>query len=167
MLYGTDNIDFVRTGDTESLSSGVLLIGSHDSSGNEFIDKIGLSPRATLGTFNAADLGNPAIDTGELLNLPNDSYAGRPMAPVLAAPVLNANGYLLAWTQARTDLVNGYDVYISQDSVTFNLMAPVTAGQSTSLYLPALAPGRVYFFKVRAVSDDGLSAYSNIVELSL
>jgi hypothetical protein len=167
MLYGTDNIDFVRTGDMESLSSGVLLIGSHDSSGNEFIDKIGLSPRATLGTFNAANLGNPAIDTGELLNLPNDSYAGQPMAPVLAVPVPSANGYLLAWAQTRTDLVNGYDVYISQDSVTFNLMAPVTAGQITSVYLPALAPGRVYSFKVRAVSDDGLSAYSNIVELSL
>ena len=167
MLYGTDSIDFVRTGDMESLHSGVLLIGSHDSSGNEFIDKIGLSPRATLGTFNAADLGNPAIDTGELLNLPNDSYAGQPLAPVLSAPVPNANSYLLAWTQTRTDLVNGYDVYISQDNVTFNLTAPVTASQITSVYLPALATGRVYYFKVRAVSDDGPSAYSNVVELSL
>jgi len=72
-LYGASNVQFVRFAAVENLHSGILLIGTYDSAGNDYETEFSLTNRAITSTRDSSQLQNRAVATGELLFVPQDS----------------------------------------------------------------------------------------------
>jgi hypothetical protein len=245
MLYGIDNVQFVRASNVESLNTGKLLIGTVASitasitsvtiSGNtgiivapntftqgqnvtfmnltgatflngitapivsatssqfiigfEHIDYpttlegnlamattggktyetlIDLSHGQIIGVWDASKLLNPIVTTGEILFESNDTYSGAPIAPVLN-PIINAGAttgnteyvnLTISWTADRPDLIRGYDLDVSFDSINW-ITTAINSGYIETITVPEPL-GQTCYFRVKALSVDGTSPYSNI-----
>lgn len=166
LLYGSDTVRFVRCSDVESLRSGELLIGTQDASGNSYETQISLSTQTIIGTWDSSNTLNQDVTTGELLFMPSDSYAGQPLAPVLAPAVAVSGKATLIWAQDRPDLVNGYYVFSSADGEHFTRYQRVGSGATTSVVVSGLQPGSSYWYYVQALSNDGPSPVSNTIQVS-
>ena len=136
------------------------------ASGKTYETLIDLSHGQIIGTFDTSSLHNQYVTTGEILFEPNDTYAGAPGAPVLN-PIVN-NGSIdtghvkvtISWTADRPDLIQYYDLDSSLDGVTWTT-TKINSGYIESTTLPEFA-GQYIRFRVRAVSIDGTSPWSNI-----
>lgn len=90
-------------------------------------------------------------------------------APKLADPQnLSSTGFEIAWSE-----IKGADTYFAdlatdeKFSQLVDVYAGVDVGKITNFELSDLAPGKAYFFRVRAVAEDAKSAYSNVVKVVL
>jgi hypothetical protein len=244
-LYGIDNVQFVRTSNVESLSTGKILIGtialvsaniqSINITGNivtvvanntytaghvvtfngltaatflngakatvtsatptQFVVSyqhanygttsegtgatavaggktyetlIDLSHGQIIGIFDASNLRNQFVTTGEILFETNDTYAGRPAAPILnpiGVGSLIGGDYVdltVSWSAERPDLIQYYILESSFDEMTWTRTL-INSGYVETITLPEPIGQHIYF-RVQAVSTDGASPYSNIEE---
>lgn len=162
MLYGANNVQFIRTAGVESLRSGQILIGTIEDT-QTYETLISLSQGVIIGTWNASKLKNQIVNTGEILFNPNSDYSGYPLPPadVTATTSLDAQGatlIVISWVQQRPDLVERYNVQYSTDGVSYSQLQSVGSGMIQSITVQ-LAP-RTYWFRVQAVTLDGTSDYS-------
>jgi len=163
LVYGADNVLWVRTSNVESLRLGKVLLGTMDSHGATYETLIDLPHKTILGIWDISKLRNPIVNTGEILFENESTYAGAPQAALLAPPIVKNGQITLTWIQPRLDLVLGYEVWYSYGGV-FSLLTHIDSGviEQYTFSLPSGA----YAFKVRASSLDGFSAFSNIQPLS-
>jgi len=169
LLYGANNVQFIRTAGVESLRSGQILIGTI-ADGQTYETLISLAQGVIIGTWNASKLKNQFVNTGEILFNPNSPYSGFPLPPanVTTTTSLNAQGATLitiSWVQQRPDLVQSYNVQYSVDGTNYSLLQFVGAGTIQSITVQ-LAP-RTYWFRVQAFSLDGTSNYSQSVTITI
>jgi hypothetical protein len=139
--------------------------------GSTYETLIDLSHGQIIGTWDATKLRNQFVTTGEILFEPNDTYAGRPAAPVMNS-VVNAGaasqpGYVnlgISWDADRPDLIQSYHLETSFDQVNWTVSL-VNSGFIESVIIPSPI-GQQYYFRVIALSVDGNSPYSNIVSIN-
>lgn len=138
--------------------------------GNTYETLIDLSHGQIIGTFDSSNLRNQYVTTGEILFETNDTYAGVPSAPMLNPIVNNGSvggGYVsltVSWVADRPDLVEYYDLEASLNETDW-VSTVINSGYLESITLPELE-GQYYYFRVRSVSVDGTSPYSNIETIS-
>ena len=175
LLYGADNVQFVRLANVENIQTGKVFLGTIDGVGNTFETLVDLSQNRIIGTWNRSQLINQFVTSGEILFSPESTYSGRPLPPALAAPVDKGPNTLMAgfelvgltWVQERPDLVNGYVVQSSIDSgATWQVATFVGSGSVQNVVLSS-AKGFSYDFRVQANSNDGNSNFSNVESLSI
>lgn len=152
--------------------AATITTGTAVSPSKSYETLIDLSRKRVVGTWDATNLRNQYVTTGEILFEPTSSYSGVPSAPTLNTVVEQPGGqYLISWTQTRPDLVSSYLVE-SQTStdgatwLTWLIFAQSRSGYSTSI-TTSLTTGFKYRFRVRAISSDGVSPYSNIQSISI
>ncbi len=246
LIYGVDNVQFVRTSNVESLSTGKILIGTvapiivniisievSDNTvtvvgdnplipgqvltflnltqatflngvttsvvsatplqfivsfeygdyattpegagaiamtgGKTYETLIDLSHGQIIGTWDASNLRNQFVTTGEILFEPNDTYAGRPAAPIMN-PLVNQGvvtpgfvNLMISWNADRPDLIQSYQLGTSFDNVNW-IISSINSGYIESVTLPEPA-GQQLYFRVQSISADGTSAYSNVVSI--
>jgi hypothetical protein len=179
LLYGANNVQFVRLASVESLRTGQVFLGTVDSNGDTYETLIDLSQGRIIGTWDKSQLVNQYVVSGEVLFQPSAAYSGRPVSPTLSPLTDKGANHLqpelelvgLEWAQVRPDLCSGYVVEESTDSgATWQLASTVRSGSIESLTL-SLARGLntpiSYTFRVQANSNDGDSGYSNTESILL
>ena len=175
MVYGANNVQFARVANVENMRSGKVLLGTISNEGETFETLIDLSQGRIIGTWDASKLVNQHTTSGEILFDPENSYSGKPLAPILSTPTDNgASTFMpnlemvgLSWAQVRPDLCSGYIIQSSIDSgATWQLATTVGSGAIESLVL-SLARGYTYLFRVQAVSGDGVSGQSNYASIAI
>ena len=175
LLYGANNIQFVRLANVENTRSGQIFLGSVSNSGQTYETLIDLSQNAIIGTWDKTKLINQQVTSGEILFEPESAYAGAPLSPTLFSPVDRGQNPLqsnleqvgISWSQNRPDLCSGYIVQSSiDDGVTWQVASVVSNGAIEGVVL-SLAKGSDYFFRVMTTSLDGNSGFSNIENLSV
>jgi hypothetical protein len=117
---------------------------------------------------NAADgarsLNNSATQVAAY-RVASSSAATVPTGPSgLAASSVAYNNVTVVWTDNATN-ESGYKVERSPDGATFNEVASLGAN-ATSFSDAAIAASSRYFYRVRAFNSTGLSAYSNIINVT-
>jgi hypothetical protein len=166
LVYGADNVQWIREANVESLHSGQILLGTLDSMGNTFETLIDLVHRKVLGTWDASQLKNKYVTTGEILFEKESSYVGLAVPPVMGQPVLNAdNSISLSWVEERPDLVSGYLIAISLDDGGFIPLTTIGSGVIQSYKTGVQLAGHTYAFQMQSVGPDGTSAVSNTVAI--
>lgn len=80
----------------------------------------------------------------------------------LSAQVQPDGNILLTWLD-QSSLESGFEIEISLDGITNWVSAGTTPENIESFVVTNLRPHKTYWFRVRAFSDTGASAYSNIV----
>jgi len=165
-LYGASKVMWVRVAGIEDLHSGTILVGTSDTLGNTFETEIVLSTRTVIGAWSKSQLKSQTATTGEILFGKDDTYSGIPMPPVLAAPVAQSSGYLLAWTSSRPDLVTQYVISMAIGGGPFLTYRTIGSGAILSTVVQ-LTAGATYRFRVTANSMDGSSVPSNTVQISI
>jgi hypothetical protein len=150
---------------TDEVAGAVAVAG-----GKTYETLIDLSHGQIIGTFDASNLHNQYVTTGEILFETNDTYAGAPAAPVLN-PIVNngtiGNGYAnlaISWSAIRPDLIQYYSLESSLDETNWTPTI-INSGYTESITLPELG-GQFFYFRIRATSGDGSSPYSNIQTIS-
>ena len=175
LLYGANNIQFVRLANVENTRSGQIFLGSVTNSGLTYETLIDLSQNAIIGTWDKTKLINQQVTSGEILFEPESAYAGAPLSPTLFAPVdkgpnplqSNLEQVGLSWSQNRPDLASGYLVQSSIDGgVTWQVASTVNNGSIESIVI-SLPKGYTYTFRVQTLSADGDSGFSNIEAISI
>lgn len=142
-------------------------LGLAVTSGQTFETLIDLSHGQIIGTWDASNLHNRTIHSGEILFEAESDYAGQPSAPILLLPVVQSNGQIqLTWQQARPDLVSQYNVEQRVNGGNWEPVLTVTAGMVTSV-TTQITVGQTHDIRVRATSPDGPSDYSNIQTIVL
>ncbi len=145
-----------------------MAVGQND--GNTYETLIDLAHGQIIGTWDSSKLINQFVNTGEILFNPNSAYSGAPLPPVQNVPVphvtITGTNVTVSWTQFRPDLVLSYTVQYSTDGITYLLLQNVGAGTIQSITVQ-LATGSTYYFRVRAVTLDGDSNFSNIQTISI
>jgi hypothetical protein len=166
LIYGADNVQFVRQTNLESLHTGKLLIGTLGSDGATYETLIDMAHGLIIGTWDKTKLRNQIVTSGEILFEPFSGYVGLQTAPVLN-PVVTDNNYVatLSWTQERPDLVQSYVISVSIDLGPYNTLATITSGVALSYTTGILDVTKNYRFKMYSVSADGTSPDSNIQTL--
>jgi hypothetical protein len=167
-LVGANNIQFIRFADMENLNSGRILIGSLDTNGNSYETLLELSNKRVIGAWDKGNTINQNIFTGELLFKTNNTYLGTPQAPVLNSPLSSGSIIVLSWSQVRSDLVDYYDIEMATDSGTFLFLKRVNSG----IILTTATDGfdiinHQYKFRMISGNKDGISPYSNIVQIGI
>jgi hypothetical protein len=151
-----------------TLESLGAIVTSGDKTYETLID---LSHGQIIGTWDTSKLKNEFVTTGEILFEPNDTYAGRPAAPVMNA-VVNSGaitgrpGYVnlvVSWNADRPDLIQSYNLEVSNDNLNW-AVSLINSGYVESVTLPS-AIGQQFYFRVKAFSVDGSSPYSNVVNI--
>ena len=161
LVYGSDNVQWVREASVESLRSGKVLLGTLDSEGRTYETLIDLTHRLVIGTWDASKLKNQYVTTGEILFEQESSYVGLPVAPAMQTPIINPdNSITLEWTTERPDLVSSYQLQSSGANGAFAPLAYIGAGIVQAYTTTPLAPGVTYGFQVRSGSPDGYSPFS-------
>ena len=163
LLYGADNVQWVRVNDVESVNSGQVLIGTVDANGNTYETFVDLVRRTIDGIWNSSTLTNVTVATGEFLFEPADGYAGLLQAPFITDMVADNEGNItLTWTQIRPDLVNYYAIYYSiDDGESWQELVAIASGfVMTFSFLGQL--GLTYSIRMSATNLDGTSPYSNV-----
>ena len=164
LVYGADNVQWIRESNIESLHSGQVLLGTLDSQGRTFETLIDLRHRLVIGTWDASKLKNQFVTTGEILFAAESSYVGLPVPPVMQPPVVNPdNSVSLAWTDERPDLVSSYSLFMSVNGGASSPLTFIGSGTVESFRTTSLVAGNTYTFKVQSNSPDGLSVFSNSV----
>jgi hypothetical protein len=175
LLYGADNVQFVRLSNVESVRTGQVLVGTIGADGNTYETLVDLTKNAIVGTWDKSEVVNQTVTTGEILFQPEDAYSGQPSAPVLNAPTDNGPSSFttgfeligLSWVQARPDLCSGYTVQFSVDgSGIWQVASTIRNGVVESTIL-SFSQGHTYSFRVQALSDDGNSGYSNVAAIAV
>jgi hypothetical protein len=118
----------------------------------------------TLNTISGSGSIGPYLNPGCAfdaveLDIPNSSPATPPAPTGLASTAVNGAQIHLAWVDNSTNEVN-FLIERSSDNVVFTLIAAVTAGV-TNYADSGLAPGALWYYRVRAANSGGYSAYSN------
>jgi hypothetical protein len=165
-LFGSSNVQWVTLSEVESLNSGSILVGTADSNGNAFETEYSLATRAVVRTFDSTSFNNLTVTTGDFLFQAVDPYSGVPIAPILVATGTGSGVVSLAWTQTRPDLVNSYTIQVSSGAGTV-LMTTIPSGTTAATTLTGLATGNTYAIQMVANSNDGISAPSNIITVSV
>ena len=179
LLYGADNIQFVRLAGVESLRTGQVFLGTLDTNGYTYETLIDLSQGRIIGTWDRSQLVNQRVASGEVLFQASPSYSGSPVPPVLS-PLIdkgpnpnqpNLELVQASWAQVRPDLCSGYVVEVSLDGgATWPTVYTVGSGSIESLTI-SLARGLTlrigYTLRVQAASQDGASGYSNTESILL
>jgi hypothetical protein len=152
----------------ENLNSGRILIGSLDTNGNSYETLLELSNKRVIGAWDKGNTINQNIFTGELLFKTNNTYLGTPQAPVLNSPLSSGSIIVLSWSQVRSDLVDYYDIEMATDSGTFLFLKRVNSG----IILTTATDGfdiinHQYKFRMISGNKDGISPYSNIVQIGI
>jgi hypothetical protein len=167
LIYGADNVQWIRESNVESLHSGKVLLGTLDSQGRTYETLIDLAHRQVLGTWDASKLKNQFVTTGEILFETQSTYVGAPQAPVLSPAVVNSNFSVnLKWTTERPDLVSSYQIQMSTDGGGYNPLTYIGSGIIQAYVTSILPKGHTYTFQVRSGSPDGFSPFSNAVSAS-
>jgi hypothetical protein len=179
LLYGADNVQFVRLASVENLRTGQVFLGTVDTNGYTYETLIDLSQGRIIGTWDRSQLVNQRVTSGEVLFQAASSYSGSPVPPTLSPAVnkgpnpLQPNLELvqLTWAQVRPDLCSGYVVEVSLDGgATWPSAYTVSSGSIESLTI-SLARGSTvpigYTFRVQAGSEDGTSGFSNTESILL
>jgi hypothetical protein len=136
--------------------------GTATTPGKTYETLIDLSHGQIIGTWDASNLKNSFVYTGEFLFEPNSGYSGRTQFPTQNGITLSGNNATLSWSQPRADLVTSYNIQYSTDGgVNWFLYSIVNSGAVQSIQA-VLQPGTTYAFRVQAVSPDGPSIFSNI-----
>ncbi len=161
LLYGSDDVLFLRMSGVRDLRTGEVLAGAKDSSGNYYQVLIDLKTRQALGGWGLGQTQDPAIQAGEILAAVS-AYAGAPQAPVLSVSGSGTTA-TLSWTQNNTELVSAYDLQQSVGGTAYQTVMYVQSGAVLSIQLTGLLTGVVYSWKVRAIGLDGASPFSNVV----
>src|SRR5208282_724696 len=163
LLYGADNVLWVRVDDVESIGSGRVLVGTLDAQGNTFETLINLNQRTIEGTWDASKLINRTVATGEFIASAPDFYDGILQAPVMLTPGVNSrNNITLSWTQQRYDLAQSYTLQFSlDDGQSWSFLAFVGSG-SIFTYNFQGTPGNNYSFQMFSTNADGSSSFSNV-----
>lgn len=139
--------------------------------GTTYETLIDLSHGQIIGTWDASKLRNQFVTTGEILFEPNDTYAGRPTAPVMH-PVVNEGAVPnlpsfvnlgVSWTSDRPDLIQSYGLGVSLDGVNWTVSL-VNNGFIESVTIPQPL-GQTVYFRVIANAADSSSPYSNVVSI--
>jgi hypothetical protein len=164
-LYGASDVMWVRMNGVESLHTGTLLIGTVDSNGHTYETEFDLANRRVLAVWDASQLRNQYVTTGELLFDAVDSYCGSPVAPTLSQPTYGSGGITLTWTQPRADLASGYTVLLSSGAGLHPLLE-IGTGQITTV-TTRLPAGATYSFAIVTHSLDGDSPVSNTVTIAI
>ena len=173
LLYGANNVQFVRLANVENVRSGKIFLGTIGSDNSTYETLVDLSQGRIIGTWDKSKLINQQVTSGEILFEPEDVYSGRPLSPLLHAPLyLGPNPLMpglgmvsLSWAQVRPDLCNGYIIQYSQDGIPQPAVA-VGSGSMENLVL-TLAQGHTYAFQIIADSMDGQSGLSNTESISI
>ena len=161
LVYGANNVQWLREASVESLHTGKVLLGTLDETGHTYETLIDLPRRVVIGTWDASKLKNQFVTTGEILFEAESTYVGLPLAPVMGPVLANSDGTAtLSWVTERPDLATSYQVQMSTDGSVYNLLASVGSGTVQTLTTRPLATGHTYSFEVRSGSPDGFSPYS-------
>ncbi len=164
LVYGSDNVQWVREASVESLRSGKVLLGTLDGEGHTYETLIDLTHRLVIGTWDASKLKNQYVTTGEILFEQESSYVGLPVPPVMQTPVVNPdNSVTLAWAAERPDLVGSYQLQYAGANGVFTPLTFIGSGIVESYTTLPLSAGETYGFRVRSGSADGQSVFSNTV----
>jgi hypothetical protein len=140
-------------------SFGTALEGSVVRFGSEYGAGL-VRVSATSITFQFITRGGQIIDTYTM-----GPDAGSPAAPTnLAATALNNGQSTLTWTDNALN-EDGYRIERSVNGGSF-LQIGSTIADVTTFVAGGLTVGNLYSFRVRAVNNAGVSAYSNIAEPS-
>lgn len=165
LLYGADNVQWVRTDSVESIHQGTVLVGTMDANGATFETYIDLPHRQIIGTWDKSKLRNEFVATGEILFKQSDEYVGRLLAPRMLPPTSDLAGNVtLTWNQLRPDLVNQYIIEYSLDGTNWSFLT--TIGQGSILqYTTQITQSTLYNFRMYGVNSDGNSPFSNVVQV--
>jgi hypothetical protein len=175
LLYGANNIQFVRLANVENTRSGQIFLGSVTNSGLTYETLIDLSQNAIIGTWDKTKLINQQVTSGEILFEPESTYAGAPLSPTLFPPVdkgpnplqSNLEQVEISWSAFRPDLASGYLVESSIDGgATWQVASTVNNGSIESIVV-SLSKGHTYTFRVQTLSSDGSSGFSNVEAISI
>jgi hypothetical protein len=161
LLYGSANVQWLRTDGVESLHTGRMLIGTADSEGNDYETEIDLASRSVLGTWDSTQIRSQTVTTGELLTTTGEDYSGAPLPPVLLAASISGSSVRLSWTQTRADLVTGYQVYGSINGGDAAVIGYVQSGAVFAATLSGMTINAEYTLTMKALSLDGPSRSSN------
>jgi hypothetical protein len=165
-VYGSSDVLWVRVYNTENLNTGQVFLGTVDGSGNTYETLVDLSSRRIVGTWDATQLTNQTVTTGEFLLQTPDTYGGVPLAPVITGYTSVANKAQLTWTQDNAALAQGYTVYSSLDGSHFSPVITILNGAIQYCYIAGLSLGVTYHFYVVTNSLDGSSSPSATVTLT-
>ena len=167
-LFGSNNVQWVRLSNVESINTGELLIGTVDSTGLKTYETlIDLSTGSIIGAWDASKLKNQFVTSGEVLFASSSTYAGNLSAPVLLPVSLGVAGFatvpvVVSWTQADSNLVTGYVVQVSLDNQNWQIANTVTSNAiQTATYIAPL--NQTLYFRVYATSVTGNSPVSSTV----
>jgi hypothetical protein len=121
----TAPLSYVGTLGPTGTASGSLATATN--AGETFETLVDLGHQQVIGTWNASNLRNQYVNTGEILFDPDSSYSGKPAPPVLDVPTAATTSGVtlltLTWTQERPDLVTGYNIqYATQPTAAFILI---------------------------------------------
>jgi hypothetical protein len=148
---------FVRSNYATASDTGTI-----SAPGKSYETLIDLAHGQIIGTWDASNVRNSFVNTGEILFEPISNYSGRTQFPTQLPITLTGNVATLTWTHPRPDLITSYNVqYSTDDANSWSLYGVVNSGAVTQL-MAALVPGATYAFRVQAVSPDGPSIFSNI-----
>jgi hypothetical protein len=159
LLYGGNNVQWVRLSGVESLNKGTVFLGTKDGSGNYYETLVDLSHGTVTGTWDFSKIQKTNITTGEIL-VPESSYSGVTAVPVFNTPTLNSGTLSLTWTQERPDLVSSYEIYSSINDNPYQLLQRINSGLILSYNLTPVSLSTKYSFEIRAISSDGTSLFS-------
>jgi hypothetical protein len=161
LLYGADNVQWVRTSGVESLTSGQLFLGTLSSDGlSTYESLIDLTKRSVVATWDAIQVANTIAVSGEFVFTTPDPYTGTPEPPVITSLTQISQGIEIIWIQQRTDLCTGFQIYVSTDNQTFILQSTITSGAVNEGVVTGLTTGTTYWFQIVTLSLDGNSAPS-------
>ncbi len=170
LLYGADNVQWIRMANVESVHSGLILLGSTATAGsppvtNTYETLFDLTYGVILGVWDKTKLINQIVNTGEILFETISTYNGFPAAPVMNIPTSVKGNVNLTWAEESSNLINSYVVYYSSDGgATFNTV-PVGSGSILSIQIQLIS-GVQYEFYMIAVNNDGTSVPSNTVSVT-
>jgi hypothetical protein len=161
LLYGGNNIQWVRGSNVEGLNTGFLLIGSADSAGNYYETYLDLASKSINGKWDSSNLINKYASTGEILLDSGQSYYGSPLAPQFTNVQDNGPGsIILYWSQARPDLVAQYQIFLSVNGGLSTLLQTISSGAIQSFTYNDFDPSNLYSFTIQSSNPDGLSPMS-------
>jgi hypothetical protein len=151
-LASFTHADYATTNDTGTVSTP----------GKTYETLIDLVHGQIIGTWDASNLHNIIVHSGEILFEPNSGYSGRTQFPTQNPIQFLGTDVLLSWIQPRPDLVTSYNIQISSDGAnSWERFATVNSG-AVQQYKTPLQSGATYAFRVQAISPDGPSIFSNI-----
>ena len=124
LIFGSNDVQFIRLVNVESVNHGQVLIGTKATVNGvitTYESLINLNQNKVLGVWDAFNLKNQFVTTGEILFDPISPYSGYPIAPVQNVPVVSYASTIpqvtISWEQERPDLMSSYNVEYAVQSI--------------------------------------------------